>query len=130
MFRQLFMTFYGESRADHHTQEHLHESPQVMTLPLVILAIGAVFAGFVGLPGVLGGSQFANWLEPVIHAHEEAHASARARVGSDGGFCFGGVVGRFSRVSDVSPGITFAGDLCRSCRRIVLSFVRPQMVFR
>jgi len=75
MFRQLFMTFYGTSRADHHTQEHLHESPQVMTLPLVILAIGAVFAGFVGLPGVLGGSQFANWLEPVIHAHEEAHAS-------------------------------------------------------
>jgi len=40
-----------------------------------VLAIGAVFAGFVGLPGVLGGSQFAHWLEPVIHAHEEAHAS-------------------------------------------------------
>jgi NADH-quinone oxidoreductase subunit L len=75
MFRQLFMTFYGKCRADHHTQEHLHESPQVMTLPLVVLAIGAVFAGFIGLPGVLGGSQFAQWLEPVIHAHEEAHAS-------------------------------------------------------
>ena len=75
MFRQLFMTFYGASRADHHTQEHLHESPQVMTIPLIILAVGAVFAGFVGLPGVLGGSQFAHWLEPVIHAHEEAHAS-------------------------------------------------------
>jgi NADH-quinone oxidoreductase subunit L len=75
MFRQLFMTFYGACRADHHTQEHLHESPQVMTLPLIILAVGAVFAGFVGLPGVLGGSQFAHWLEPVIHAHEEAHAS-------------------------------------------------------
>jgi NADH-quinone oxidoreductase subunit L len=75
MFRQLFMTFYGKCRADHHTQEHLHESPQVMTLPLVVLAIGAVFAGLIGLPGVLGGSQFAQWLEPVIHAHEEAHAS-------------------------------------------------------
>ena len=75
MFRQLFMTFYGACRADHHTQEHLHESPQVMTIPLIILAVGAVFAGFVGLPGVLGGSQFAHWLEPVIHAHEEAHAS-------------------------------------------------------
>jgi len=75
MFRQLFMTFYGSCRADHHTQEHLHESPKVMTMPLVVLAIGAVFAGFVGLPGVLGGSQFAHWLEPVIHAHEEAHAS-------------------------------------------------------
>ena len=75
MFRQLFMTFYGACRADHHTQEHLHESPQVMTIPLIILAVGAVLAGFVGLPGVLGGSQFAHWLEPVIHAHEEAHAS-------------------------------------------------------
>jgi NADH-quinone oxidoreductase subunit L len=75
MFRQLFMTFYGKCRADHHTQEHLHESPQVMTLPLVILAIGAVFAGFIGLPGVLGGSEFAHWLEPVIHAHEAGHAS-------------------------------------------------------
>jgi NADH-quinone oxidoreductase subunit L len=75
MFRQLFMTFYGECRADHHTQEHLHESPSVMTMPLVILAIGAVFAGLIGLPGVLGGSQFAEWLAPVIHAHEEAHTS-------------------------------------------------------
>src|SRR5882724_2294031 len=81
MFRQLFMTFYGASRADHHTQEHLHESPQVMTIPLIILAVGAVFAGFVGLPGVLGGSQFAHWLEPVIHAHEEAHASGALEWG-------------------------------------------------
>jgi NADH-quinone oxidoreductase subunit L len=46
-----------------------------MTMPLVVLAIGAVVAGFIGLPGVLGGSQFAQWLEPVIQAHEEAHAS-------------------------------------------------------
>jgi len=75
MFRQLFMTFYGKCRADHHTQEHLHESPSVMTMPLVILAIGATLAGLIGLPGVLGGSQFAHWLEPVIHAHQEAHAS-------------------------------------------------------
>jgi NADH-quinone oxidoreductase subunit L len=75
MFRQLFMTFYGECRADHHTREHLHESPSVMTMPLVVLAVGAVFAGFIGLPGVLGGSQFAQWLEPVIHPHEAGHAA-------------------------------------------------------
>jgi len=75
MFRQLFMTFYGKCRADHHTQEHLHESPSVMTMPLVVLAVGALFAGFIGLPGVLGGSQFAQWLEPVIHAHAEEHGS-------------------------------------------------------
>ncbi len=75
MFRQLFMSFYGKCRADHHTLEHLHESPAVMTMPLVVLAVGAVFAGFIGLPAVLGGSQFAHWLEPVIHAHEEGHVS-------------------------------------------------------
>ena len=75
MFRQLFMVFFGKCRADHQTQEHLHESPKVMTLPLVILALGALGAGWIGLPGVLGGSQFAQWLEPVIHAHAEEHAS-------------------------------------------------------
>jgi len=75
MFRQLFMVFFGECRADHHTQEHLHESPAVMTYPLVVLALGALFAGFIGLPGVLGGSQFAHWLEPVIHAHAEEHGA-------------------------------------------------------
>ena len=74
MFRQLFMTFYGKCRADHHTIEHLHESPSVMTMPLVVLAVGAVLAGFIGLPGVLGGSQFAHWLEPVIK-HGEHHGS-------------------------------------------------------
>ena len=74
MFRQLFMTFYGKCRADHHTLEHLHESPSVMTLPLVVLAAGAVLAGFIGLPAVLGGSQFAHWLEPVIK-HGEHHGS-------------------------------------------------------
>jgi len=75
MFRQLFMVFFGECRTDHHTQEHLHESPSVMTYPLIVLALGALFAGFIGLPGVLGGSEFAHWLEPVIHAHAEEHGS-------------------------------------------------------
>jgi NADH-quinone oxidoreductase subunit L len=77
MFRQLFMTFYGKFRGDHHTQGHLHESPSVMTLPLVVLALGAVFAGFIGLPEVMGGSQFAHWLEPVI-AHGAAHDASHA----------------------------------------------------
>jgi NADH-quinone oxidoreductase subunit L len=80
MFRQLFMVFFGESRADHHTREHLHESPGVMTLPLVVLAAGAVVAGWIGLPAVFGGSQFAHWLEPVIK-HGEHHGSAAVELG-------------------------------------------------
>ena len=81
MFRQLFMTFYGKCRADHHTQQHLHESASVMTMPLVVLAAGAVLAGFIGLPAVLGGSQFGHWLEPVIHGHAEEHGSAAMEWG-------------------------------------------------
>jgi NADH-quinone oxidoreductase subunit L len=45
-WRLLFMTFHGKSRADHHALEHAHESPWVMLAPLVVLAVGAVFAGW------------------------------------------------------------------------------------
>ncbi len=76
MFRQFFMVFFGKCRADHHTQEHLHESPKAMTLPLVVLAIGSIAAGWIGLPEVFGGSRFAEWLEPVFGAPHEAHAAA------------------------------------------------------
>ena len=130
MFRQLFMTFYGECRADHHTQEHLHESPSVMTMPLVVLAAGAVVAGFIGLPAVLGGSQFAHWLEPVIHAHAEAHGSHAMEWGlmalSVGVASFGAFIA-YLMYRRESP---FAGDICQSGRRIFLSLVRPQVVFR
>ena len=45
-WRLLFMTFHGKSRADHHALEHTHESPRVMLAPLVVLAVGAVTAGW------------------------------------------------------------------------------------
>ena len=45
-WRLLFMCFHGRSRADHHVLSHVHESPMVMVAPLVVLAIGAVFAGW------------------------------------------------------------------------------------
>jgi NADH-quinone oxidoreductase subunit L len=86
MFRQVFMTFFGESRADHHTQHHLHESPPVMTYPLIILATGAVLVGFLGVPAALGGSnRFEQWLEPVLaggHGHA-AHAAEHAVEASE-----------------------------------------------
>ena len=66
MFRLLFMTFFGESRVDHHTEQHIHESPNSMILPLIVLAIGAVLAGYIGLPSWMGGSAFERFLEPVF----------------------------------------------------------------
>ena len=45
-WRLLIMTFHGKPRADHHTMEHVHESPWVMLGPLLVLSVGAVIAGF------------------------------------------------------------------------------------
>jgi NADH-quinone oxidoreductase subunit L len=45
-WRLLFLCFHGRSRADHHVLSHVHESPIVMVGPLVILAVGAVIAGW------------------------------------------------------------------------------------
>ena len=73
MFRQFFLVFFGECRADHHVREHLHESPKIMTYPLWILAAGSVVVGYLGLPAFLGGSELDHWLDPVIHGHHEHH---------------------------------------------------------
>jgi NADH-quinone oxidoreductase subunit L len=48
-WRLLFLAFHGEPRMDHHTFEHVHESPPIMTVPLMVLAAGAVLAGWLGL---------------------------------------------------------------------------------
>ena len=46
-WRLIFLTFYGTERGDHHTHEHAHESPAVMTIPLGVLAVGSIFAGMI-----------------------------------------------------------------------------------
>ena len=50
MFRAVFLTFHGKSRVDHGVAHHLHESPGIMTVPLIILAILSVIGGFIGFP--------------------------------------------------------------------------------
>src|SRR4051812_23213890 len=68
MFRSVFLTFFGGFRGTHEQEHHLHESPAVMTIPLWILAAGAVVAGFLGVPKILGGGDaFGRWLEPVLY---------------------------------------------------------------
>src|SRR5262249_27171042 len=55
-FRAYFLTFEGEERLPPEAGHHAHESPLVMTVPLVILAIGALFAG------LAVGSPVSHWL--------------------------------------------------------------------
>jgi NADH-quinone oxidoreductase subunit L len=68
--RALYLTFHGEPR-DHHVYEHAHESPAVMTIPLALLAVGAVFAGVVlGFPPEAGFVH--RFLEPALEAERGA----------------------------------------------------------
>jgi NADH-quinone oxidoreductase subunit L len=60
-WRLLIMTFHGAPRADHHTMEHVHESPWVMTGPLLVLALGAVFAGMAFHDQLIGEDWQAFW---------------------------------------------------------------------
>ncbi len=67
MFRLMYLTFHGRPRMNHEAEHHIHESPISMTAPLVVLAICAVFAGWLGWPHSLGGSdRFTKFLEPVF----------------------------------------------------------------
>lgn len=54
MFRLVYMTFYGEARISGEAGRHVHESPRAMTLPLILLAVFSVLAGYVGLPVLFG----------------------------------------------------------------------------
>ncbi|MDR3518253.1 MAG: NADH-quinone oxidoreductase subunit L [Azospirillaceae bacterium] len=60
-WRLLIMTFHGAPRADHHTMEHVHESPWVMLVPLLVLALGAVFSGILGFHLFVGEGRAAFW---------------------------------------------------------------------
>src|SRR5271166_2558673 len=67
MFRLIYLTFFGKPRMSHEVEHHIHESPKSMTVPLVILAFFSIFAGFLGWPHSLGGSdRFTAFLEPVF----------------------------------------------------------------
>lgn len=67
MFRLVYMTFFGKERMDEKTKSHVHESPRVMTIPLVILAVLSLVGGWIGIPHILGATNyFASWLEPVF----------------------------------------------------------------
>ena len=67
MSRLFFMTFHGEKRWEE--DQHPHESPRVMTVPMIVLAFGSAFLGLVlGPTGVITG-----WLDPVVGGEGDEH---------------------------------------------------------
>ncbi|WP_298395153.1 NADH-quinone oxidoreductase subunit L [Flavobacterium sp.] len=71
MFRLMYLTFFREFRGTEEQKHHLHESPSLITLPLIILAALATVGGLINLPG-------SNWLnhflEPILTTKQEHHA--------------------------------------------------------
>ena len=65
-WRLIFMTFHGQSNASNETLSHVHESPLVMLVPLVVLAVGALGAGMVFAPLFIGHAYEAFWLEAIF----------------------------------------------------------------
>ena len=77
-WRLLIMTFHGAPRADETTMAHVHESPKVMLVPLLVLAAGALFAGYIGFEAFVGEAAADFWGQSilVLPAHpalENAH---------------------------------------------------------
>ncbi len=72
-FRLVFMVFHGKERMDHHTAEHLHESPAVVWVPLVALAVPSLVAGLVGIGPMLFGDYFG---ASIFLSHEHAEVAA------------------------------------------------------
>ena len=99
-FRLLFMTFHGKPRMDHHTEEHLHESPWVVTLPLVVLAIPSIGAGWLIGP-MLFGDYFGNAIQ-IMPQHE-----AMAKLSSE----FHGVLGMMTHALSHPAFLAFSGGI-------------------
>jgi NADH-quinone oxidoreductase subunit L len=106
MFRLVFMTFHGprapaaaahgagqagQAHAGGHGHgdddghghgTHLHDAPPAMAIPLIILAVGSIFAGYVGVPHALGGSnRIEGFLEPSFHPAPYVRSAASSEPG-------------------------------------------------
>jgi NADH-quinone oxidoreductase subunit L len=69
MFRQVYMTFFGEFRGTHEQEHHLHESPPSMSMVLIVLGVLSVVGGFAMLPEFIAPfAPFEHFLDPVFTA--------------------------------------------------------------
>jgi len=91
IFRLYFLCFRGEERLDAHARAHLHESPPVMTVPLIVLAVLSAVGGFMSVPLLPQGQWLHRFLAPVtsgaapaadaaVHGTAAAHAAAGAHA--------------------------------------------------
>ena len=71
MFRLMYLTFFREFRGTEEQKHHLHESPSLITIPLIILAILATIGGLINLPG---SNWLTHYLEPILATKTEHHA--------------------------------------------------------
>ncbi len=82
VFRMIFMTFYGHARYNHETVPHVHESPALMTVPLMILAVLSTIGGLIGIPHVF--NKIEEYLHPMFahgSAAVEEHGSLGVEIG-------------------------------------------------
>lgn len=123
-FRLLFLIFHGEFRGTDHQRDHLQESPAVVTLPLILLAIGAVGAGWFGVPAILGGdNHWAQFLTPVL-GHPHVHVSGTVEgllMGSSilAGVCGIGLAYYMYRVKPHLPAMV--SERLAFCHRVLLN---------
>lgn len=101
MGREVYLVFYGNQRFD--PSSHVHESPKIMTVPLVILAVLATFGGALNLPVSNKYRFLENWLSPVF-----GHALAASTISSSLRFTLGALDGVFALI-----GIGLATSLWR-----------------
>ena len=78
MSRLIILTFFGEYRGSKESEEHIHEAPASMLIPMVVLAVGAIFAGYFWADS-LGMTMFRDSLAPVVGA-AQAGAAHMAHV--------------------------------------------------
>jgi NADH-quinone oxidoreductase subunit L len=100
MFRMFFTTFHGKCRASEEVKHHIHESPKVMTIPLMILAVLSLAGGYVGVPHLLGGSNLIEkWLEPVFGPGRHPTMTADGFSLVSNAYASSGVAGHGSEVA-------------------------------
>ncbi len=79
MFRLFYLVFFGENRL---AEAHPHESPKVMTVPLMVLAVLSVIGGFLNIPALFGGNlSFSNYLQSAVASKATEEMSHSTEIG-------------------------------------------------